>query len=154
LASTCASHGHLIVFDAAYFGVATGSINTDTEGVRICAQAGVPLMLAATYSKVFGLYSERVGILSITAPNEDVGRRIEMQMRLLARYETGGLPAFGSTIVELILTDSELRALWEEDIRGMALQLKVRRQALRAKLEELGTPGRWEFITRQAGMFW
>lgn len=35
----------------------------------------------------------------------------------------------------------------------MSLRIKDMRQALREKLEELGTPGKWEHITQQIGMF-
>lgn len=134
--------------------MATGSVHEDTEGVRMCAENGVPVILAATYSKAFGLYSERVGFLSITAPDKEVARRLEMHLRLITRYQAGGFPAFGSTIVESILSDPELRSLWDDDVVRMAAQLQGRRNALRTRLEELGTPGNWQFITSQKGMFW
>ena len=154
LATTCLARGHLIVFDAAYYGMASGCVHQDTEGVRICAEAGVPVVLAATYSKAFGLYSERVGFLAVTAPDQEISRRLQMQLRLITRYETGGLPAFGSTIVEIVLSDPELQAQWQDDIGRMASQLQDRRRKLLALLKELETPGDWGFITRQKGMFW
>lgn len=35
----------------------------------------------------------------------------------------------------------------------MSLRIKGMRQALREKLEKLSTPGKWEHITQQIGMF-
>lgn len=35
----------------------------------------------------------------------------------------------------------------------MSLRIKDMRQALRENLEKLGTPGKWEHITQQIGMF-
>ncbi|KUM62531.1 hypothetical protein ACN42_g4587 [Penicillium freii] len=153
LAMTCVARGHLVLFDAAYYGMATGCVRQDTEGIRICAEAGVPVMVAATYSKSFGLYSERVGFLSITAPDREIGRRVEMQLRLITRYEAGGFPAFGSSVVELVLSDPHLLLQWENDTRWMASELQNRRKRLRARLEELRIPGDWSYITQQRGMF-
>ncbi|KOS37930.1 hypothetical protein ACN38_g11264 [Penicillium nordicum] len=150
---TCVARGHLILFDAAYYGMATGCVREDTEGIRICAAAGVPVMVAATYSKSFGLYSERAGFLGITTPDPEIRRRVEMQLRLITRYEAGGFPAFGSSIVELVLSDPHLLLQWENDTRWMASELQNRRKKLRARLEELITPGDWTFITQQRGMF-
>lgn len=41
----------------------------------------------------------------------------------------------------------------KECIRSMSGRIISMRTALRAKLEELGTPGTWEHITTQIGMF-
>ncbi|CAK1356794.1 Aspartate aminotransferase, mitochondrial [Cercospora beticola] len=153
IAATCAMRGHLIIFDAAYYGMASGSIEQDTECIRICAEANVSIMLCATFSKAFGLYSERVGVLCLTAPNPEVCHRLEMQLRLMTRYETGGYPAFGANIVELILTSPDLRAQWELDVKKMASQLQHRRERLRALFGQLQTPGNWGLITKQKGMF-
>ncbi|KZP33460.1 aspartate aminotransferase [Athelia psychrophila] len=154
LAATFVSGGHFAFFDAAYSGFVSGSAYTDAECVRIFAAAGVPLLLAATYGKAFGLYGERVGILSITAPTAEIATRMEQQMQLLARAETGAMPIFGAMVVETILKDPQLHETWKEDVRSIATQMRERRSILRNLLEhELQTPGDWKRITEQVGMF-
>ena len=74
-------------------------------------------------------------------------------MKLLARAETGAMPAFGARIVETVLEDAELRRVWEGDVKGIAAQLRERRVRLRGMLEDLGTPGSWKHVTDQVGMF-
>lgn len=111
------------------------------------------MLLAATYGKAFGLYGERVGFLSVIAPSEEVGKRIETQMKLLARAETGAMPAFGARIVEIILGDMDLKRIWEGEVREISEELRQRRKALREALERLGTPGKWSHLTDQCGMF-
>ena len=74
-------------------------------------------------------------------------------MKLLARAETGAMPAFGAKIVEIILRDPELRAVWEEDVRAIARELRDRRSILRRTLEAKGVPGKWHHLTEQVGMF-
>ncbi|KAJ5379168.1 hypothetical protein N7509_012287 [Penicillium cosmopolitanum] len=153
LASIFLQRGHLAFFDAAYPGFASGDIDEDLEGVRLFADLEIPLIFVSTYGKCFGLYSERVGILSILVPSEEVGKRIETQLRLLARAESGAPPDFGSKIVETVLSDGDLERQWREEVRGMAIGLKGRRRALRAALEKLKTPGDWQHLTDQNGMF-
>ncbi|KAJ5094990.1 hypothetical protein N7532_007281 [Penicillium argentinense] len=153
LASMFSERGHFAFFDAAYPGFASGDIDRDLEGVRLFAEREIPLIFVSTYGKCFGLYSERVGFLSILAPDEEVGKRIEIQLKLLARAESGAPPDFGAKIVETVLSDESLERQWRGEVRDMASRLKDRRVALRNRLEELGTPGDWRHITEQNGMF-
>ena len=72
LAQTFKARSHFAYFDAAYLGFVPGCAYTDAHSVRIFADAGVPMLLAATYGKAFGIYGERVGFLSLIAPSEEV----------------------------------------------------------------------------------
>ncbi|OQE37982.1 hypothetical protein PENCOP_c009G08539 [Penicillium coprophilum] len=153
LATIFSQRGHLAFFDAAYPGFASGDIDTDLASVRLFAEREIPLVFVSTYGKSFGLYSERVGILSILAPSEEIGQRIEQHMKLLARAESGAPPDFGSRIIETVLSDDALKLQWRQEVRHMADQLKSRRIALREALEKLETPGDWRHITDQNGMF-
>ncbi|KAG6009347.1 hypothetical protein E4U21_002655 [Claviceps maximensis] len=153
LGEVFARHQHLAFLDAAYPGFVTGDVELDCEPIRILAAANVPIVLAATFGKSFGLYGERVGILSVTLPSRDVAGRAEDHMKLQARAETGAQPAFGAAIVEIILADPELRRSWQDSVGHMAAELQRRRALLKAELVALGTPGRWNSITEQVGMF-
>lgn len=153
LASLCRDRAHLVFFDVAYPGFASGDVDTDLQSVQIFAEREVPLVLAMTYGKCFGLYCERVGALFVVAPDEEVGKRIEKWMKFLARAETGAQPDFGSLIVETILSDENLRSLWRSELRDMAGQLKDRRERLRRRLEDLKTPEISSHLTLQNGMF-
>ncbi|KAL8920834.1 MAG: hypothetical protein Q9208_006006 [Pyrenodesmia sp. 3 TL-2023] len=157
LASLCLTGNHFLFIDASYLGFVSGCAHTDAAGVRICAEAGVPLLVAMTYGKCFGLYGERVGALCVVVGSEEVGQRVEGQMKLLAREETGAMPAFGAGVVEMVLRDvgvGGLREVWEEDVRGMARELRWRRGRLRGLLEGMGTNGDWSYVEEQVGLFW
>ncbi|KAF7624950.1 putative aspartate aminotransferase [Aspergillus flavus] len=153
LASIFSERGHLAFFDAAYPGLASGDIDTDLECVRLFAEQEIPMVFVATYGKCFGLYCERVGILSIITPDQEVRDRMETQMRLLVRAESGAMPDFGSTIIETILSDERLEQQWRDEVHDMAKDLQHRRRTLRTELERLGTPGDWRHITDQNGFF-
>lgn len=153
IAKTFTARNHFAFLDVSYMGFVTGEAEEDCEPIRKFVKAGIPLLVAATYGKAFGLYGERVGHLCVTAPNSEVASRIEKQMKLMARAETGAMPRFGALIVSTILGDAELKRAWEADLREIARQLHYRRAMLKQALEKMGAPGDWKFITEQKGMF-
>lgn len=53
-----------------------------------------------------------------------------------------------------VLKNTDLRRVWEDDVKEIARQLRERILKLRSILEEdLGTPGDWKHVTAQVGMF-
>ena len=73
-------------------------------------------------------------------------------LRLL-RSEISNPPAYGARIASVILNDEKLFAEWEENLREMSGRIISMRKALKAKLDELQTPGNWDHIINQIGMF-
>jgi aspartate/tyrosine/aromatic aminotransferase len=57
-------------------------------------------------------------------------------------------------VVETILMEERLRSIWQSDVKHMAEQLRQRRRLLLEQLKRLGTPGDWNFVIDQSGMFW
>ncbi|KAJ4291617.1 Aspartate aminotransferase, cytoplasmic [Kalmusia sp. IMI 367209] len=134
-----------------------GDLARDGWAIRYFIEQGFELCIAQSYAKNFGLYGERAGCFHfVTAPSADaqstVGR-IASQLAILQRSEISNPPAYGARIASLVLNTPELFARWEEDLRTMSGRIIEMRKALRSKLEELGTPGTWNHITDQIGMF-
>ena len=56
--------------------------------------------------------------------------------------------------MSLILNDATLFGEWKEDIRTMAGRIiEMRKELHRLLTEELHTPGNWDHIVNQIGMF-
>lgn len=53
----------------------------------------------------------------------------------------------------LILNDAKLFEEWKVNVATMAHRIIEMREALKAELVQLGTPGNWDHITKQIGMF-
>ncbi|KAF2437896.1 aspartate aminotransferase [Karstenula rhodostoma CBS 690.94] len=148
---------HFPFFDTAYQGFASGDLARDGWAIRYFVEQGFELCIAQSYAKNFGLYGERAGCFHfVTSPSADaqstVGR-IASQLAILQRSEISNPPAYGARIASLVLNTPELFAQWEDDLRTMSGRIIEMRKALRSKLEELGTPGTWNHITDQIGMF-
>ncbi len=144
-------------FDSAYQGFASGDLNKDAWAVRYFVDQGFELCIAQSYAKNFGLYGERAGCFHfVTSPSPDAENtisRIASQLAILQRSEISNPPAYGARIASLVLNDAELFAEWEDNLRTMSGRIIDVRNMLRSKLEELGTPGTWNHITDQIGMF-
>lgn len=157
IAQVMREKGHFPFFDCAYQGFASGDLNKDAWAVRYFVSQGFELVVAQSFAKNFGLYGERAGCFHIvTSPSADATAtiaRIASQLAILQRSEISNPPAYGARIASLILNDSALFAEWEANLREMSGRIISMRTALRSKLEALGTPGTWNHITDQIGMF-
>lgn len=153
LAQTFKAKGHFAFLDLSYPGFGSGSVYDDCAPIRLFTMLEIPLALAVTYGKSFGLYGERVGHFCLPLPTEELAKRAETHMKLLARAETGAQPRFGAKIIVNILKTPHLKAMWEEDLRGLAIDLDKRRKLLQETLTKNTTTTDWSFVTDQRGMF-
>ncbi|OTB01117.1 hypothetical protein M426DRAFT_25966 [Hypoxylon sp. CI-4A] len=148
---------HFPFFDTAYQGFASGDLNKDNAAVRYFVEQGFELVVAQSFAKNFGLYGERAGCFHVvTSPASDAEAtitRIASQLAILQRSEISNPPIYGARIASTVLNDPKLFAEWEENLRTMSGRIISMRKALRSKLEELATPGTWNHITDQIGMF-
>lgn len=144
-------------FDCAYQGFASGDLDQDAWAVRYFIQQGFELCIAQSFAKNFGLYGERAGCFHfVTSPGSDAQntvKRIASQLAILQRSEISNPPAYGARIASTVLNDPALFREWEQNLKEMSGRIKEMRTALRSKLEELKTPGTWNHITDQIGMF-
>lgn len=74
------------------------------------------------FLKNFGLYGDRVGILSLIAEDQHEAARITSQLKLLIRPMYSNPPLHGARIVACILGNDRLTNLWREECRGMAVR--------------------------------
>jgi aspartate aminotransferase len=148
---------HFTFFDCAYQGFASGDLARDAWAVRHFIEQGFELVVAQSFAKNFGLYGERAGCFHyVAAPAPDApttATRVHSQLTLLQRSEISNPPLYGARIASTVLNDQALFAEWEDNLRTMSGRIQDMRTALRSKLEELGTPGTWNHITDQIGMF-
>lgn len=150
-----------VVIDSAYQGFATGDPEKDAWAIRnftreliLKQEPGCPgLCVAQSFSKIFGLYGERVGALHLVVPRHLSPLGALSEWKLLARAEYSNPPRFGALIVETILADDKLRAQWKRDLVTMSSRINAMRRSLRRRLDMQNVPGDWSHIENQIGMF-
>jgi aromatic-amino-acid transaminase len=138
--------------DFAYQGFSEG-IDVDAFAVRAFAEAGIPCLIANSFSKSFNLYRERIGALTVLAANEEEARRVRSQVKRVIRTNYSNPPSHGGQIVAAVLTDADLRVRWEGELAEMRERIRRMRGLLVQRLREKGVEQDFSFIERQRGMF-
>jgi aromatic-amino-acid transaminase len=138
--------------DMAYQGFAEG-ISEDAYVVGKVIDAGLSFLVATSFSKSFSLYGERVGGLSVVTADAGEAKRVLSQVKVVIRTLYSSPATHGAAIVAHVLTDPELRTLWERELGGMRDRIKAMRSGLVAGLAAAGVTQDMSFITDQVGMF-
>ncbi|XP_045582730.1 aspartate aminotransferase, cytoplasmic [Procambarus clarkii] len=141
------------LFDSAYQGFASGDLDNDAWAVRHFAERGFEMMSSQSFSKNFGLYNERIGNLVVVLKDPAYITPTRSQLTLLVRGAYSNPPCHGARIVSKVLNDPALFEEWKGCIKTMSGRIIEMRKGLRERLEKLGTPGTWDHITSQIGMF-
>eukprot|EP00184_Porphyridium_aerugineum_P001099 CAMPEP_0184708776 /NCGR_PEP_ID=MMETSP0313-20130426/37951_1 /TAXON_ID=2792 /ORGANISM="Porphyridium aerugineum, Strain SAG 1380-2" /LENGTH=438 /DNA_ID=CAMNT_0027170379 /DNA_START=32 /DNA_END=1348 /DNA_ORIENTATION=- len=144
---------HIPFFDMAYQGFTSGDCDKDAYAVRKFKKDGHHIALAQSFSKNFGLYSHRVGCLSLTTGSQEETNAVESQLKILARPMYSNPPIFGVRVVNEILSDPKQEKLWRVELKDMAERIIDMRKGLQSALEKLGSTKNWGHITKQHGMF-
>jgi aspartate/tyrosine/aromatic aminotransferase len=138
--------------DMAYQGFAHG-LNEDAFAVRHLA-ARVPAMLVSTScSKNFGLYRDRVGTLSVLAPDARTRDIVASQLSNIVRTLYSVPPDHGAAVVAAILHDDELEQAWREELASMRNRLVEMRTLLNAALKVSAPDRDFSHLVRATGMF-
>jgi len=145
--------GLIGLFDCAYQGYGSGDLVKDRYPVELFAHNGMSFMIAQSYSKNMGLYGERVGCASVVCRDTSTAKAVNSQLCGIARPMWSNPPKHGCYIAKTILSDPLLCRQWKVQLKGMVDRILLMRSSIRNRLEQLGTPGSWQHVTDQIGMF-
>ncbi len=138
--------------DLAYQGFGDG-IAEDAYAIRAIAAAGLPAFVANSFSKSMSVYGERAGALSVVCPDAKQAALVLGQLKFTVRRNYSSPPIHGGQIVARVLTDPELRPLWESELAAMRTRMLAMRQTLHGVLSAK-LPGRdFGYFLSQRGMF-
>ena len=144
-------------FDCAYQGFASGDLAQDNFAIRHFIEQGFEMVIAQSFAKNFGLYGQRAGAFHFVASPigspQDTVKRVASQLAILQRSEISNPPIYGAKIASIVLNDKQLFSEWEENLRTMSGRIIEMRKSLKKELDRLETPGTWDHITSQIGMF-
>ncbi|MFO7189491.1 MAG: amino acid aminotransferase [Pseudomonadota bacterium] len=146
------ARGLVPFLDIAYQGFGDG-LDADGAVIRRFAEAGGPVFVANSFSKSVSLYGERVGALSIVTASAEEAARVLSQVKRVIRTNYSNPPTHGAQIVATILTNPELRKLWEQELAQMRERIKSMRSQLVDKLKARVPGAEFDFVIRQRGMF-
>jgi aspartate aminotransferase len=144
---------HIAFFDMAYQGFASGDTVKDAFALRHFVEHNVPVLLAQSFAKNFGLYGERIGCFSMVADSAEEASKLLSHLKILARPMYSNPPLYGARIVSTILNTPDLNTQWLKDVKTMADRIIDMRSGLVNGLKTAGSTKNWSHITKQIGMF-
>ena len=150
IASALANSTIFPILDSAYQGLGDG-MEEDAYGVRAVVDAVPEAFIAYSCDKNFGVYRDRVGAFYALAETAEDVELVFSNANALARASWSMPPDHGGAAVRLILRDSELTQMWQDELDDM----RTRMRQVRAKLAEAGTAGSVDLtpLGTQNGLF-
>ena len=138
--------------DIAYQGFGDGA-DADAYLIRAMADRGLRFLVANSFSKIFSLYGERVGGLSVVCDDAKTADRVFGQLKFTVRSNYSSPPNFGAQIVSHVLNDAALKAAWLDEVEAMRRRILEMRETLVASLRDALPDHDFEHLLRQRGMF-
>lgn len=102
---------HLPFLDVAYQGLGNG-LEEDVFAVRRFADMGFDMFVCQSFSKNFGLYGERCGVLHVLCQGEEEAANVQDRLRSLIRWEISSSPAYGARLVSIVHGSGALLENW------------------------------------------
>lgn len=138
--------------DFAYQGFGDG-LEEDTAPLKALLVNHPELFVCSSFSKNFGLYSERVGCLSMVSAEPSQRAAALSQLQLAVRCNYSNPPRHGATIVSTILNDPKLRQEWIAEVDGMRSRISQMRTQFIEGMKKTGIDRDFSFLATQKGMF-
>jgi aspartate aminotransferase len=152
IASLMGERSLLPLIDFAYQGFGQGLIE-DAVGVRALLSVCPEAIVCNSFSKNFGLYSERVGGLALVAADALAAQASQSQLKRIVRTNYSNPPRHGAAIVARILADEPLNRLWNEELTEMRTRIHALRRQFVETMQNTGAGHDFSFLLEQNGMF-
>ena len=138
--------------DLAYFGLGK-SLEDDVYGLRRLVDLCPEVIIAASCSKNFALYRERVGVVAIVTDTPEKASIITSQLGSIQRRIISMPPDHGAALVARILGDETLTAEWKAEVTGMCARIINLRGQLADAMNVQGGEIISRAVRNQKGMF-
>jgi aspartate/tyrosine/aromatic aminotransferase len=152
IAELTAQRGMLPILDFAYQGFGDG-LHEDQVGLKEIAAQHAEYFVCSSFSKNFGLYSERVGALMSVLSSRDTAERMLSQLKIAVRVNYSNPPRHGAAVVATILGDDGLKQEWMAELNGMRSRIHAMREQFVRGMRAAGCDTDFSFLLNQKGMF-
>ncbi len=138
--------------DFAYQGFGDGLV-ADAIPLRTLLERNQEAIVCNSFSKNFGLYSERVGTVMLVSKEAKSTEAALSQIRQAIRCNYSNPPRHGAATVATVLTDPALRAEWNAEVDGMRNRISQMRAMFIAGMKATNASRDFSFLSAQKGMF-
>ena len=138
--------------DIAYQGFGQG-LEQDAYAIRALDQAGMNFIVSNSFSKIFSLYGERVGGLTFVCDDSATAQKVLGQLKATVRRIYSSPATTGALLVNNVLHDEQLTALWKAELQEMRERIIQMREILKDKLSQALPERDFSYLVKQQGMF-
>lgn len=138
--------------DIAYQGFGQG-LEEDAYAIRSLDQAGMNFIVSNSFSKIFSLYGERVGGLTFVCDDSATAQKVLGQLKATVRRIYSSPATTGALLVNNVLHDEQLTALWKAELQEMRERIIQMREILKDKLSQALPERDFSYLVKQQGMF-
>ncbi|MEM8266655.1 aminotransferase class I/II-fold pyridoxal phosphate-dependent enzyme, partial [Morganella morganii] len=110
-------------------------------------------LVSNSFSKIFSLYGERVGGLSVVCEDSETAGRVLGQLKATVRRNYSSPPNFGAQLVAKVLNDAQLKTQWLDEVESMRTRILEMRHALVDTLKSALPQRNFDYLLAQRGMF-
>ena len=109
--------------------------------------------MSNSFSKIFSLYGERVGGLSLVCKDTETATRVLGQLKATVRRNYSSPAKYGAVLVSEVLNDQALNKQWLAEVETMRSRIDSMRHSLHQQLKALAPEKNFDFLIQQKGMF-
>ncbi|XXQ67231.1 aromatic amino acid transaminase [Neisseriaceae bacterium B1] len=142
----------IALMDIAYLGFGN-DFATDAYAVRKAVELGIQLLVSVSFSKNMSLYGERVGALMVVTPSQAEAELVLGQLKFIVRRMYSSPPAHGGLTAYGVLSNSQRRDQWQQEVYAMRDRIKAMRQKLYEVLSAKLPEKDFSYFIKQRGMF-
>jgi aromatic-amino-acid transaminase len=152
VADLLVSRGLFPFVDLAYQGFGDG-LEEDAYGVRLLASRVPEMAVAASCSKNFAVYRDRVGTAFLLGKGAAEADIAYSQLLSVARGMYSMPPDHAAAAIRIILEDDKLTESWKSELESMRQRMVFLREGFADALRRQSNSDRFDFIARHRGMF-
>jgi aspartate/tyrosine/aromatic aminotransferase len=152
IARVLSERGLLPVVDFAYQGFGEG-LDRDRIGLEALTSTCPELLIASSFSKNFGLYSERVGAVVAVSADHETAQAVFSQLKRCIRTNYSNPPRHGGSVVATVLGDPDLHKQWQAEVAEMRQRIATMRSDFVSEMAKRQSQRDYRFLLSQKGMF-
>lgn len=140
-------------FDMAYQGFGESMTQDAYVITQLAKRANMTFLVSNSFSKIFSLYGERVGGLSLVCEDSETASRVLGQLKATVRRNYSSPAKHGAVLVSKVLNDEKLNQQWLDEVEVMRARIDSMRHTLHSQLKTLAPQKNFDFLIEQKGMF-
>ncbi|KAM9857791.1 putative aspartate aminotransferase, cytoplasmic 2 [Aulostomus maculatus] len=131
----------------------SGDLERDARLVQYCVSLGMEFLCAQSFSHCFGLYGEAVGHLVCILKDNSLLLAVHSQVDKIVRSLWAQPSVGGALVVATVLSNPAHLVEWQGEVKHMVERYMLIRELLRDRLRLLGSPGCWDHLIQQSGLY-